>query len=97
MARFGACSGTGRGVVENLSPTGMCLNCKRVFTPGTVLTIDLLVDRSTYPLVGVVRWARQLPGTVAHVLPSSMGILLESPSEAYLALVRRFSGKSRKT
>jgi len=94
MARFAAGSSKGRGVVENLSPTGLCLTCKRVFAPGTVLEIEVLIDRMSCPLVGVVRWARQYPETMAHVIPSGMGIQIRSVSKAYLELLQRLEGKS---
>ena len=94
MARFGAGSSTGRGVVENMSPTGLCLTCKRVFAPGTVLEIEVLIDRMPCPLVGVVRWARQYPETMAHVIPSGMGIQIKSVSKAYLELLQRFSANA---
>jgi hypothetical protein len=94
-ARFGIDAATLRGVVGNLSEQGLYLTASRVFPPGTVLTIEILADDAPCRLAGVVRWARQLPPTVAQVLPSGMGIRLTSTEARYTELVFRGPGRAR--
>ena len=96
MVRFGREAADHKGLVENLSDTGLLLTSHQVFPPQTKLRIEFSLGGSPGILEGVVRWARRMPPSVSHVIPSGMGVRLTSaPSslhDLFAALDRKRAG-----
>jgi hypothetical protein len=95
LVRFGTESADHRGLIENLSGSGLYLTSAQVFPPQTKIRIEFTIDKSPGVLEGVVQWARRVPSTLTPVLPSGMGIRLMSAPEPYQRLLaeltRRFA------
>jgi hypothetical protein len=93
LVRFGTEGPDQKGAIENLSDSGLFLATNHVFPPRTRIRIQFSFDRSPGLLEGVVQWARQMPASVARVIPSGMGIRLVSAPASYQQLLHRMDEK----
>ena len=75
------------GYSRNLSRTGMMVGARRVFAPGTVLTLDIRVSQAIFRVRGEVIWAREGPVEWIHTGRVGMGItFIDPPAEFLTAL-----------
>ena len=82
------------GYSRNLSRSGMMIGARRVFAPGTVLTLEVKVSRATFSLRGTVIWAREGPVEWIHTGRVGMGItFIDPPAEFLTALPEAARGK----
>lgn len=93
MVRFGTDEADHKGLVENLSESGLFLTANHVFPPRTKIRIEFTLGESPDVLEGIVQWARQMPASVSHVIPSGMGVRLTSAPEAYRKLLSNIDRK----
>jgi hypothetical protein len=93
MVRFGTNEAEHKGLVENLSETGLFLTANQVLPPRTKIRIEFTVGETPGVLEGIVQWARQMPASISQVIPSGMGVRLTSAPEAYRKLLSRINRK----
>jgi hypothetical protein len=93
MVRFGPDDADHKGFVENISDTGLLLTSKHVLPPQTRIRIEFTLGDSPGILEGVVRWARRMPPSVSHVIPSGMGVRLTSAPSSLHDLVAALDRK----
>jgi len=93
QVRFGTEGPDHKGAIENLSDSGLFLGSNHLFPPQTKIRIEFSIARSPGLLEGVVQWARQMPASIARVIPSGMGVRLTSASAAYRQLLRNMDQK----
>jgi hypothetical protein len=73
---FGAEEANKFGFLEDISKTGLRLNSRSVYEPGTMLKLDIHDDVSDCVMLaeGYVAWTAHYPGKSLHNLESGMGI-----------------------
>lgn len=78
-----------RGILSNISESGLFIRTTRSFAPGTIIDIELLLpDNKVSLLKGIVRRSIK---TAVSTMKNGMGIELIEKDATYLNLVKSFS------
>jgi len=94
FVRFGLDQALNLGFTGDVSVTGIFIRTNTVFSPGSVLKIEIeLPDSKIIHLQGTVMWAKRVPSTlVRHIKKSGMGVRIVQPPEEYLQFVATLPG-----
>jgi PilZ domain-containing protein len=76
------------GYSGNISSNGLMLRALRVFEPGTVLELEVLIDEKSYRVKGKVRWAREGDVRLLQTGRVGMGIRFVAPPAEFLEAVK---------
>jgi len=76
------------GYSGNISSNGLMLRALRVFEPGTVLELEVLIDEKSYRVKGKVRWAREGDVRLLQTGRVGMGIKFVAPPAEFLEAVK---------
>jgi hypothetical protein len=87
--RFGPSEPRFIGYSRNLSRSGMMVGAVRVFAPGTVLNLEILLTGGTFRVRGMVIWAREGPVEWVHTGRVGMGITFLDPPEEFLSTLQQ--------
>jgi len=85
--RYGVGKPEFTGYSGNISRSGLMIRALRVFEPGTVLDLEVLVGETPYRVRGKVRWAREGNVTLLQTGRIGMGVQFVEPTDAFLAAV----------
>jgi uncharacterized protein (TIGR02266 family) len=91
--KFTSSGDTYKGILSNLSQGGLFIRTKRVFSPGTIIDIELMMPDGTVSLLkGIVRWASK-----THLaIKNGMGIELLEKDTTYMNFIKNFHEKTGK-
>lgn len=85
-ATFSACGLSFKGILSNLSETGLFIRTNRGFIPNTIVDIEIVMpDNKISHLKGIVRRTIKTPVTLSK---NGMGIELIEKDEAYMNYVK---------
>ncbi|MBE0425048.1 MAG: PilZ domain-containing protein [Nitrospirae bacterium] len=90
-ATFGAGGLSYRGILSNLSESGLFIRTNRGFAPDTIIDIELIMpDSKVSRLKGVVKRTIRRP---VSTIKNGMGIELIEKDKTYLNFVKSFTGE----
>jgi Tfp pilus assembly protein PilZ len=77
--RFGQDEATRLGFTEDISKEGLFIRTANTYTPGTVLTVTILLPHETFiTLKGKVVWAKSVPQHLARLVKKAgLGLKIE--------------------
>ena len=76
--------------VVDLSDTGVGIRTNKIFKPGTKLHMNFELDeKTTCHAVGIVQWAKAVPGGLSMVIKTGMGIKFTHIEEGLLAVYKK--------
>jgi len=84
------------GFTKNVSIGGLNIRTNNVFPPGTTLLVEITFPERSFSLWGRVRWAKQVPAAMAHVLDCGMGIAFVQPPEDWREFFERWQAGGAK-
>ena len=90
--RFGPDQPQFVGFSGNVSRTGIMVRAVRVFSPGTVLNLELKFPDGIFHVRGEVVWAREGPVQFLSTGRVGMGITFLQPPDDLLSFLERMSG-----
>lgn len=96
--RFGIGEPVRLGFTEDISTTGIFIKTTNVCTPGTIVTVELVINDDVKVLLEArVMWAKRVPPQMINLVKKSgMGVRINkfiSGEAEYMSLCEEFSGR----
>jgi hypothetical protein len=85
--RYGVGEPEFTGYSGNISRSGLMIRALRVFEPGTVLDLEVLMGETSWRIKGKVRWAREGNVRLLQTGRIGMGVQFIAPPAKFLAAV----------